>query len=156
MNQVFANCFVNCSRADYAYHRAKLLKQCSGWWPNSEAIPFCSLVPISLTPQYFIVIFFLGSCSPIHSGMAAAIFSLHWKGSIKKVLLCCAWKQFVILGFLYEPKSTGTSLPSTPLFSYLIGALNPQTVCVLSKWGLRDAIPLGTMWTRNVLKPEAL
>lgn len=80
-----------------------------------------------------IVIFFPGNCSPIHSGMAAAIFSLHWKGSVKKVLLCCSWKQFVVLGFLYEPKSTGTSLPSTPLFSYLIGALNPQTVCVLSK-----------------------
>lgn len=46
------------------------------------------------------VIFLLGNCPPIHSGMAAAIFSLHGKGSVKKVLLCCSWKQFVILGFL--------------------------------------------------------
>jgi len=78
-------------------------------------------------------ILLLGNCSLVCSEMAAAIVSLRQKGNTLKGLVCCLLMQFAFLGFFLESKSTGASFPSTPLSAYLIGALNPRILCVLSK-----------------------
>lgn len=78
--------------------------------------------------------------------MAAAISRLHQKGNVVKDLVRSSLMQFAFLGFLSEPKSTGAFLPYAPLPAYFDGGPRPQSrVCVLSKRGLTDAIPQGTM-----------